>query len=122
MALTIERFSRRGQGDFESLLKQARARFILGLTATPSRRDGRQPIIFMQCGPLRYTAPKDLEVVVPMMLSGGVVLPDEAGIQDMFRHLAADRQRTSAIVAEAQRKFEEGCKVLVLTELTEHCH
>ena len=36
---------------FEAILKRARAKYVLGLTATPIRRDGRQPIIFMQCGP-----------------------------------------------------------------------
>ena len=36
---------------FEAILKRIRARFVHGLTATPMRRDGQQPIIFMQCGP-----------------------------------------------------------------------
>jgi hypothetical protein len=43
---------------FEAILKRARAKYVLGLTATPIRRDGRQPIIFMQCGPTRHTALK----------------------------------------------------------------
>ena len=41
---------------FEQILKYANARFVYGLTATPTRKDGLQPIIFMQCGPIRYTA------------------------------------------------------------------
>ena len=39
---------------FESLLKQSPARYILGLTATPYRKDGHQKIMFMQCGPVRH--------------------------------------------------------------------
>ncbi len=39
---------------FEQVLRKARARFILGLTATPYRRDGHQPIILMQCGTVRH--------------------------------------------------------------------
>lgn len=39
---------------FESAVRSSRAKYVLGLTATPIRRDGRHPIIFMQCGPLRY--------------------------------------------------------------------
>ena len=39
---------------FERVLMQARAKYILGLTATPYRRDGHQPIIHMQCGPISY--------------------------------------------------------------------
>ncbi|MDV2687517.1 DEAD/DEAH box helicase family protein, partial [Alkalihalophilus lindianensis] len=39
---------------FEKVLKQIRAKYVYGLTATPIRKDGLQPIIFMQCGPIRY--------------------------------------------------------------------
>ena len=39
---------------FEQVLKQAKAKFVVGLTATPFRKDGHQPIIFMQCGPIRF--------------------------------------------------------------------
>ena len=41
---------------FEAILKQAKAKYVVGLTATPIRRDGHQPIIFMQCGPVRHSA------------------------------------------------------------------
>ena len=41
---------------FEAILKRAKAAYVLGLTATPIRRDGHQSIIFMQCGPVRYRA------------------------------------------------------------------
>jgi hypothetical protein len=43
---------------FEAILKRAKAKYVLGLTATPVRRDGQQPIIFMQCGQIRHTAAK----------------------------------------------------------------
>ena len=38
----------------ESILKRSSARFVLGLTATPYRKDGHQKILFMQCGPVRH--------------------------------------------------------------------
>jgi hypothetical protein len=44
---------------FEQVLKQTKARFVLGLTATPYRRDGHQPIILMQCGPIRHEIRQD---------------------------------------------------------------
>jgi len=40
---------------FESVLSLFSARYVLGLTATPYRKDGLQPIIHMQCGPVRHT-------------------------------------------------------------------
>ncbi len=114
-----------GAVSFDAILKRTKARFLLGLTATPIRRDGLQPIIFMQCGPIRYTAakpagaPHDLEVV-PRSRFTRIDLPTNTGIQDVFRHLANDPARTEAIAAEVKDAYEQGRKVLVLTERTEH--
>ncbi|MDD5324652.1 MAG: DEAD/DEAH box helicase family protein [Polaromonas sp.] len=110
---------------FEAILKRTRAKYVLGLTATPIRRDGRQPIIFMQCGPTRHTAarptgaPQTMEVVSRYM-STHIALGADAGIQAVFRHLANDASRTTAIADEIASAFEQGHKVLVLTERTEH--
>jgi len=41
-----------GAVSFEKVLTQAKAKYVLGLTATPYRADGHQPIIHMQCGPI----------------------------------------------------------------------
>ena len=40
---------------FENVLKHVTAHYVYGLTATPIRKDGLQPIIFMQCGPIRFS-------------------------------------------------------------------
>ena len=110
---------------FEAILKRARAKYVLGLTATPIRRDGRQPIIFMQCGPIRHTAakpagaPQTLEVI-PRYLAARIDLASDAAIQDVFRHVASDAGRTAAIADEIADAFKEGHKVLVLTERTDH--
>lgn len=39
---------------YEKILKAANAKYIYGLTATPTRKDGHHPILFMQCGPIRF--------------------------------------------------------------------
>lgn len=114
-----------GAVSFDAILRRTRAKYVLGLTATPFRRDGQQPIIFMQCGPIRHTAlnpigaPHDMEVV-PHSLHTQIELPSEAGIQDVFRHLANDQARTAAISGEIESAFRQGRKVLVLTERTDH--
>ncbi len=41
---------------FERVLRHVNARWVYGLTATPTRKDGLQGIIYMQCGKIRYTA------------------------------------------------------------------
>jgi len=114
-----------GAVSFDAIVRRTKARYVLGLTATPIRRDGQQPIIFMQCGPIRYTAaesasaPRDLEVV-PRLWDARIDLPREAGIQEVFRHLANYQERTDAIAAEISGAFGQGRKVLVLSERTEH--
>lgn len=110
---------------FEALLRNAPARYVLGLTATPIRRDGQQPIIFMQCGPIRHTAarpepaPHDLSVT-PRMLSRPVVVPEGAGIQEVFKQLADDPERTATIVSDVTSAYQQGRKVLVLTQRKDH--
>jgi superfamily II DNA or RNA helicase len=114
-----------GAASFDAILSRAKAKYVLGLTATPIRRDGQQPIIFMQCGPIRHTAakpagaPRNL-VVLPQLRFNQIDLPIEAGIQDVFRHIANDRTRTEALVVEIKKAYEQGRKVLILTERTEH--
>jgi superfamily II DNA or RNA helicase len=114
-----------GATSFDAILKRVKAKYVLGLTATPVRRDGQQPIIFMQCGPIRYTAakphnaPSDLEVV-PQMIYKPIDLPQDTAIQDVFRHIVNDEDRTTAIASEIVAAFNLGRKVLVLTERTDH--
>jgi superfamily II DNA or RNA helicase len=114
-----------GASSFDAILRRTRAKYVLGLTATPIRRDGLQPIIFMQCGPTRYTAakpagaPNDL-TVTPNSLHARIDLPEDAGIQDVFRHLAGDPVRTATIASEIENAYLQGRKVLVLTERMEH--
>ena len=89
---------------FESILKQAKAKFVVGLTATLIRRDGHQPIIFMQCGPIRHSAarpettPAQLEVW-PKVLPAPEIPPDSP-IQNVFRILASDAARNQRIAGD----------------------
>jgi hypothetical protein len=93
-----------GAVSFDAILRRTKARYVLGLTATPIRRDGQQPIIFMQCGPIRHTAstpagaPRELEVT-PCFRDAQIDLAAEAGIQEVFRRLATDALRTQAVAA-----------------------
>lgn len=87
-----------GAVSFDAILKRCKAKYVLGLTATPIRRDGLQPIIFMQCGPIRHTAarpvdaPDDLEVL-PQSCFARIDLPPESGDS---RGISASRQRSIA--------------------------
>ncbi len=109
---------------FETVLKQAKARYVLGLTATPIRRDGHQPIIHMQCGAVRHTAtkselmPSQLEVW-PQYLPAPEI-PSGIPIQALFGILTTDAKRNRKISEDIIRAYRAGRKVLVLTERTAH--
>jgi len=109
---------------FESVLKLAKARYVLGLTATPIRRDGHQPIIHMLCGPVRHAAarsevtPSQLEVWPQHLMAPE--LPPDLPIQTVFRILTTDEKRNRKISEDILNAYREGRKVLVLTERTDH--
>jgi superfamily II DNA or RNA helicase len=107
------------------VLKAVNARYVLGLTATPVRRDSQQPVMFMLCGPVRHAArlqanaPQSLEVF-PQRLTATVDVAADAPIQTVFARLALDPPRTEMIAAMIREQFGQGRKVLVLTERTDH--
>lgn len=110
---------------FEAVLKSVNARYILGLTATPVRRDSQQPVMFMLCGPIRHVArpaantPQVLEVF-PQRVSAAVDIPVDAPIQEVFARLANDTQRIQRIAEDIAGQCRQGRNVLVLTERTGH--
>jgi len=110
---------------YEKLFKAFKARYVLGLTATPIRRDGQHPIIFMQCGPIRHEAsrpegaPRSLKVIprtLATQANGDPAMP----IQDIFRQLASSAERSQRIVDDVLHAYRSGRSILVLTERTEH--
>lgn len=110
---------------FEAILRSAKAKYVLGLTATPIRRDGQQAIIFMQCGPIRHQAKPPAEPthtceVRPRFLDTELAVDPARGIQEVFRQLTADQRRNDQICADVCAAYERGRRMLVLTERTEH--
>lgn len=93
---------------FEALLREAKARYVLGLSATVSRKDGHHPIIFMQCGPVRHrvdarkqaaTRPFDHKVVfrrTEFRISSSSA-KDKPAIQELYARLVEDPARNELI-------------------------
>lgn len=113
----------------ERVLSAIPARYITGLTATPYRRDGHQPIITMQCGPIRHVVPAaavpdqhglELQVTRRETNFDSSVLPTEASIQEIYGALACDEERLELVVADARELVREGRAGLVLTERRDH--
>jgi superfamily II DNA or RNA helicase len=110
----------------ERVLASCPARFVTGLTATPYRRDGHQPILAMQCGPVRHTIGAATETGLALRVVrrdtpfDPTVLPSDAAIQEIYSALAADDARTELIVRDTRQLLADGRVPLVLTERREH--
>jgi superfamily II DNA or RNA helicase len=114
---------------FEQVMKQVKAKYVVGLTATPTRKDGHHPIIYMQCGPVRFSmsAKAMAEMnpfehrVVPCHTDFRMP-PDltEATIQDVYGALSNDALRNAMIADDIVRAIESGRSPLLLTGRTEH--
>jgi superfamily II DNA or RNA helicase len=116
---------------FEQIIKQVRSKYVYGLTATPVRRDGRHPIIFMHCGPIRYRADAKKEAekrpfdhyVIPRFT--GYRAPfdrqeRDMSIQEFYSGMVADESRNQQIIDDVIRAHERGRNGLILTERTAH--
>lgn len=109
---------------FESVLKIAGAKYVLGLTATPVRRDGHQPIVFMQCGPVRHRVVsrgvKTLCQEVWTMVTEANHISHDVPIQDVFAFIVNDTSRNRLIADDVIAAYKDGRKILLLTERTSH--
>jgi superfamily II DNA or RNA helicase len=114
---------------FEQVLRKAKARYVLGLTATPIRKDGHHPIITMQCGPVRFRV--DAKADAAMRPFEHVVLPRPtafraegdamaSGIQALYGWLVQDEARNEQIFRDLTGAVEAGRSPLLLTERVEH--
>jgi len=114
---------------FERVMRQVKAKYVVGLTATPTRKDGHHPIIYMQCGPVRFSmtaramtettpfehkvTPHHTEFLMASELS-------EVTIQDIYAALVDNAPRNEMIANDIVRSIESGRCPLLLTGRTEH--
>ena len=114
---------------FEQVMRQVKARYVVGLTATPTRKDGHHPIIYMQCGPVRFsmsartmTETTPFEHKVTPRHTEFRMAPEltEVTIQDIYAALVNDVSRNELIVNDIMRAVESGRCPLLLTGRTEH--
>jgi superfamily II DNA or RNA helicase len=114
---------------FEQVLRRANAKYVLGLTATPTRKDGHHPIVFMQCGPIRY-ALSDQQMARSRLFEHKVItretattlgVPEQqAKIHDVYWAIQRDSRRTDLIIADAREAVRAGRCPVILTERREH--
>jgi superfamily II DNA or RNA helicase/very-short-patch-repair endonuclease len=117
---------------FEQVIRQFRARFVVGLSATVARKDGHHPIIFMQCGPVRHqvsaraqASSRPFEHFVLVQPTGFQPLrspdPDKrVEFQTLYQELVDDDARTRQVCEDVVDAVRNGRSPLILSERTEH--
>lgn len=113
---------------FENVLKGVKAHTIYGLTATPIRKDGHQPIIFMQCGPIRFSADAKSQItkqsferyLIPRFTSYRSITDDKQSITTLYQLLSEDEIRNTLIAEDVCKAVEAGRTPIILTSRTAH--
>lgn len=117
---------------FARAVSRAKARYLLGLSATIQRKDGHHPIIFMQCGPIRHcvhardqahSRPFEHQVMVRPTAFHALHEPQKDArieFQLLCKALIDDASRNELICADIAEAVARGSHSLVLTERTEH--
>ena len=113
---------------FENVLKNIKAHTVYGLTATPIRKDGQQPIIFMQCGPIRFSANAKSQItkqsfdrhLIPRFTSYRSITEDRQTITAMYQSLSEDTVRNNLIVNDICKVVDSGRTPIILTNRTSH--
>ena len=113
---------------FEQVLMSIKAHTIYGLTATPIRKDGHQPIIFMQCGPIRFSTDVKSQIakqsfdrfLIPRFTSYNSILEDRLSIATLYKYLSEDEIRNNLIVEDICKAVNARRTPIILTNRTAH--
>ncbi|WP_089138310.1 TOTE conflict system archaeo-eukaryotic primase domain-containing protein [Vibrio rumoiensis] len=117
---------------YERLLGEIHAKYVLGISATLERRDGHQPIIFMQAGKVRHTITSTSSVKFIQSLQKRDVTFDSPiqlitqeprpHISDVYRWLVENDLRNQMIISDIEAEINQGRVPIVLTERREHAN
>lgn len=116
---------------FEKVLKSIRSRYVYGLTATPTRKDGWQKITYMQCGDIRVRISNKglkqnsgIEHTVVVRKTNYKYLPTEekykTKISEILNDMTYNIFRNSLIIKDIKKCIKENRIPLVLTERVKH--
>ena len=114
--------------NFEKILKFANAKYVYGLSATPSRQDGHHPLIFMQCGSIRHLVDAKSQAqnrgfshyIIPRFTSFRSLNSKEKAITQIYTEITENANRNKQIVSDAIYAVENGRTPIIITERTEH--
>jgi superfamily II DNA or RNA helicase len=116
---------------FEAVAREAKAKYVLGLSATVTRKDGHHPIIFMQCGPVRYKVDARKHAAARpfahkvVFRQTAFCRPQEEtderpSIQRLYGLIAQDAARNNLIFDDVLSALEAGRSPVIITERKDH--
>ncbi len=116
---------------FEQILKNASAKYVYGLTATPVRQDGHHPIIFMHCGPVRYKVDARDQAerrpfehyIIPRFTPFRKPISQEEkewSIGEIYSEISTSQIRNELIISDVINCANEGRNSIILTERIAH--
>ncbi len=115
---------------FETVLREVTAQYVYGLSATPIRQDGHHPIIFQQCGPIRYRVDRKEQslargfshILIPRFtrFRKPITAPETWPIADVYSALTESKARNDLILHDIAHVISKNGAPLILTERVEH--
>lgn len=116
---------------FEQVMKAIRSKYVYGLTATPTRKDGLHKIIYMQCGDIRVRVAnrelkqnRKMEHVVIVKNTGYKFIGEEEKqklqISELLNDMCNNVFRNEIIIEDIKQSVLEGRIPIVLTERVDH--
>ena len=117
---------------FEIVARQCKAKYVTGLSATVIRKDGHHPIIFMNCGPVRYKV-DDKKQAAARPFAHKVIVRETnfrmpasfeadryTAIHEIYKALLQSDERNQVIVADVMSAIKNNRFPVILTERKEH--
>lgn len=103
---------------FEQIIKSFHGKYILGLSATPNRKDGLQPILFQQLGEISYEHKKIKTVNHHLKVIKTNFRSEADNYSQIINELCDNKERNEQIINEIKHYSEK--KILLLTDRIEH--
>ncbi len=112
---------------FEQIAKNFRGKYVLGMSATVERKDGHEPIIMMQCGPVIHKVDvksrnKNLPFkhFVKTKYTNFQTQEDDLTINQIYAALIENKERNEFILKDIINALDEKRACIVLTERKAH--
>ncbi|MCS4089246.1 TOTE conflict system archaeo-eukaryotic primase domain-containing protein [Rhizobium sp. BK176] len=117
---------------YEAVTKRAPALYFSAFSATTKRGDGKEPVVFMQCGPIRHRTTAEQQAAergirqTVLQRRTATILPPEVPVDDpnalqaIYKALAEDEGRNDQIFEDVIVALSKGRSPIVISERRDH--